>query len=89
MRKIFKYPVEVSDEVQKHEIPRGATDHHVGIDPGDPSRLAIWFVVDTDRLKVTRELFVKGTGQAIPEYSTYMGTVVAGIFAWHVFEVEA
>lgn len=87
MRKVFKYIVEVSDEVQEHLIPRGAVEHHVDLNPADESQLAIWFVVEADNPPVTRKFFVRGTGQAFPDFAKYMGTVRSGMFMWHVFEV--
>ena len=86
MRKVFKYVIEVNDEVQEHPIPRTATEHYVGLNPADESQLAIWFVVDPDHKTMDRKFFVRGTGHPIPDAAIYMGSVHSGMFIWHIFE---
>ena len=85
-RKVFKYVIQVNDEVQEHEIPRTATEYHVGLNPADHGQLAIWFVVNPDHAKITRKFFVRGTGQGFPDSAIYMGSVHSDIFMWHIFE---
>lgn len=88
-KKMFKYVLEVNDEVQEHEIPemhRMQAEWHVGLNPADQSQLAIWFFVEADHAKKTRKFFVRGTGQSVPDSAIYMGSVHSGIFMWHVFE---
>lgn len=88
MRKIYKYILEVVDEVQEHQISFRAEECHVDLNPADESQLAIWFVVDDDDSLVTRKFFVRGTGQSIPKSAYHMGSVRSGMFMWHVFEVR-
>jgi hypothetical protein len=67
---IYKYPIEIKDE-QPLSVPYRAVPKFVGLDPiGIP---CIWFQVNTDASKVTRTVFLHGTGHPlIPMKSLFL-----------------
>ena len=88
MKKIFKFPLQVSD-LQKISIPKDSTLLTVQVQKGVP---CLWALVDTD--KETEERFIRiiGTGNLIPENTLrYIGTfqvIENNWFVGHVFEVK-
>lgn len=71
---------------QVHDLPFGARPLHVDRDTREgPHRVAVWFECDTDADPVGQALWVFGTDHAIPAGPQYVGTVVMGPFAWHVY----
>jgi hypothetical protein len=84
MKKIYKYPIEITDE-QEIQIPLGSEIMHAGLDPlGNP---CIWVMVDVNECQSESvTVFVVGTGHPMPHsYNCYAGTFVHGPFVWHVF----
>lgn len=87
MKRIFKFPLQVSD-LQKISMPKDSSLLTVQVQKGTP---CLWALVDTD--KETEERFIRiiGTGHPVPEnILRYIGTfqVLEGSFIGHVFEVE-
>jgi len=50
--------------------------------------IQLWALVDPERPTVERVFSVLGTGWSLDdEPGKYTGTVVVGMFVWHIFEV--
>lgn len=65
------------------EMPRNADIISTQMQNGT---IAMWFMCDPNDEKVIREVFIIGTGHALPTGSyEYAGTVIDGHFVWHVF----
>lgn len=86
MIRIFKYVVPIAD---KSEIvmPRGA----VLISSAEQNgQVVVWAKVDSTAPRVTRILYVVGTGHSADHivYLPFVGTVVtrAGALVWHLFD---
>lgn len=96
---VYKYPLPVAPEVVL-EMPLGAViltaqlQEQEGL-PG-LGGLCLWAVVDTERPLVERRIRVQGTGQELSAelacdlaagLPVYLGTVQAGYFVWHLFDL--
>ena len=81
---VYKYPLELTGNVQAVEMPEGAQILHVA-DQGGPT---IWALVDPKAPTTKRYFGVFGTGHDCPE-DGYVGTTHAGGFVWHIFEAPA
>ena len=86
MKVIYKYVLEVG-EICKFKIPRDRALAKVGRDPssGNP---AIWFIVEKTSPLQECKYMVFATGQELTGSVSHVGTVICGIFVWHVFRVE-
>lgn len=89
---IHKYVVNPSEEVQELRVPFGSKIVSTGYQNG---QIVVWvmkFSSDSDNtLTDTLRYMVVGTGWDIDakgDYPEFKGTVVAGPFVWHVFQVE-
>lgn len=86
MKKIFKYPVNITDS-QNVVMPAGAEILTVQIQGRTP---VLWALVDESGLPTQRRIEVHGTGNAIQNSTglTYIGTIQTheGQFVWHYFE---
>jgi hypothetical protein len=51
--------------------------------------ITLWVANHSDLPSRPCRFLVAGTGQVIPSDAAYLGTVMDGIFVWHVFEVPA
>jgi hypothetical protein len=81
---IHKYPLEIID-IQPVIIPKAFSPLSVQIQNG---KLCLWALVDNEAKKVTRNVYIVGTGNPAPEQanrSNYVGTVQSRPFVWHVF----
>lgn len=84
-KKIYKYQLEVTDDIQKLSIPEGGQFLSVQEQNGG---ISIWFLVDTHASDCPREFVIHGTGHTVGEESVHhLGTVQMDGFVWHVFEV--
>lgn len=85
MQKIFKYPLEVTDE-QRIEMPMGAEILCVQVQGGQP---CIWAKVIPDGAPVKRLFAVYGTGHPMntKQADQYVGTfqLQGGMLVFHVF----
>jgi len=87
MRKIFKYPLSVTDHQEIH-VPVGGKFISVQVQNNE---ICLWALVDEDKIQVAREIRVIGTGHPIYDDSgnmDYIGTVqmMSGKLIWHIFE---
>ena len=94
MNTIYKYPFAITDG-QSLDLPVDADPVHVGLDPqGTP---CLWCAVNTDSPIERRRLYLRGTGQRLPENPRFgttvaygnvlvvVGSFIQGPFVWHVF----
>lgn len=86
MRKIFKYPLETVG-LQEVEIPEDAQILSVQEQHGF---LCLWALVDPDKTKEKKRIFLAGTGHPISEDIDlkFIGTVQVPQtdLVWHLFE---
>jgi DNA-directed RNA polymerase subunit RPC12/RpoP len=85
IRKIFKYPLPVDDEIAI-SMPEGSEILTVQVQGTMPY---IWAIVDTDAPITTRYLCIRGTGHAFKgNEGKYIGTYQLdnGALVFHVFE---
>lgn len=82
-RRVFKYPVPLADYATVL-MPAGAKVVAVGEQGGG---LVMWAIVDDANAPAPVDVYVRGTGHAIPgEAARYAGTVhAADGFVWHIF----
>jgi hypothetical protein len=89
MNTVWKYGIDVKAGLQEVEVPAGAQLLSVDDQSGVPT---LWFLVDTDNVKIPRKYILFGTGHEIPndvlESLNHVGTInhYAG-FVWHIFEI--
>lgn len=84
---IWKLQFKIAD-TQEIELPAGARILCVQIQHGIP---CLWALVNPDNERITRTLYVRGTGHPCGEEierSTYIGTIqlYTGSLIFHVFE---
>lgn len=84
MRKVLKYELDISDEVQKVDCWLG----RVCLVGTQGDRLFIWIEVDTREPAVVRRFLVEGTGHALIEGSVWVGSCQMPPFVWHIYESE-
>ena len=84
--RIWKYELLVND-TQSVDMPVNAEILSVDSQRGT---LFLWAMVDADEMKEKRVFEVIGTGNPVPQgmgtERRFIGTVLMGPFAWHVFE---
>lgn len=84
-RTIYKYGVPVDDSWHQVSMPGPARVLHVDCQ-GAFGTVNVWAEVDIEGEGSTvRNMRVFGTGQALPEGSTHVGTALGGPFVWHVY----
>lgn len=87
MKKVFKYPVEVSDKFSLL-LPMEARILAVQMQRDKP---CLWALVDPNAPVETRNFRVAGTGNPIEEENLeYIGTfqMAGGNLVWHLFEIK-
>lgn len=87
MKKVFKYPLRISDEANHVGLPSGAELLHVHEQDG---RMFLWALVDPAAPLEQRVFTVHGTGHPVDNrlsFADYVGTAHCDGFVWHVFEV--
>lgn len=83
MRRIYKYPFEVTDKTYI-QLPRDHSLLKVGLDASD--MLCFWALVETENPLETVTIYVVGTGNPLPDESAvYYDSVSQGVFIWHIF----
>lgn len=82
---IYKYHLKVAD-VQKIFMPKGAEILSVGTQEYD---VCIWASVNPELEPELRVFQIVGTGHGEyePRLTEFLGTVFAGQYVWHIFEV--
>lgn len=83
--KIYKYVVPVADGGIDVSMPVDAEIRFVGIQ--SPGRICVWAEVTNEDVMKTRTFMVFGTGHEIPVGVDYRGTVLDGLYVWHLYEV--
>jgi len=78
---IHRWPVPIDD--RDHEIGGGS----VVLVAMKRDELCVWTRENTDSPVDKRHVQVFATGQDFPEGLPHLGSVVDGVFVWHVFEV--
>ena len=82
MRKVFKYPVPLTD-AQEIALPIGAKFLDLQVQHG---ALMMWCEIDDTQPLVGCTLFYVGTGQPIYHNAVhYLATVQTGAFVWHLY----
>jgi len=85
MKTIYKYTVTGLPLQNKIEMPMGATILSVNMQGAD---CCMWALVDTNAETEEREFELVGTGWALVDYMSYVGTCFAEDgYAWHIMEV--
>jgi hypothetical protein len=89
MRTVFKYQIDLYGGAQSIRMPQGAILLHVGRDHSTPNPdiVSMWYEVDTEAPYIERVYTIRGTGHPIPDGTTYVGTVIAPPFVWHIYQV--
>lgn len=82
MRKVFKYPLQITPEKQIINLPQGSTIVSVG---KQNDQLMIWVEVDETRDTFPIEFYVFGTGQEVPADLEHKGTVMIDPYVWHIY----
>lgn len=82
-KRIWKFSFAI-DEERTVYMPTGAVVRHVGWLDG----LCCWVEFEGSGVGTEPRTFVvHGTGQAVPPDQVYVGTAIASIFVWHLYEV--
>jgi len=88
MRTIYKYPIQITGEVQKIEMPQNGRICDFQEQGTHPT---LWVEVNTEMPTEIRKFQIFGTGVEIPDPDDhnycYRGTVQRGIYVWHLFEI--
>lgn len=84
MRTMWKYKLELTDQIQTIETKVGATLRLVAFQRGD---VTLWFEVLSGVPNTHRRYVVCGTGHEVPLGAVYVGTCFCAPFVWHVFEI--
>lgn len=84
MKTVYKYPISY-DDVFKLELPVNAKVIHIAMQHGSP---CMWVQLDLEMTRALRSFVVVGTGQRVPANSEYVGSVMDGIFVWHIYELK-
>lgn len=84
MRTVYKYRVPVG--VSKLSLPSGSKCIHID---AQVDKIVMWVEVTIDAITTDWTLLIIGTGQQLPEDVEYehLGTVMMGMFVWHVYRV--
>lgn len=86
-KSIWKYDLSIHAECEI-EVPTGSEVLHFGIQ-NDSFR--VWILVNPDaNIKEKVRLVIRGTGWDFDasEMGEYKGTVQAGAFVWHLFQIK-
>lgn len=82
MKTIYKYPLQLTN-LQTVMLPTGAQVLHVGM---QDDTINLWALVDTFNPLEAQEVWMVGTGRAMPFSPVgYLGTVFDDGYVWHVF----
>lgn len=82
--KIFKYVLEYSLEKQTLDIPNFAGIIHVAVQSG---HVCLWAMLCPTEKARKRSFQIVWTGQELPQFKSYLGTVEIESEVLHVFEV--
>lgn len=82
MNVVYKYPIRIAD-TQEISMPQGAEIIRVDHDPHGFT--CIWAIVNPDNKPQLKSIYIRGTGQPLPEDVKYFASFNEGPFVWHVF----
>lgn len=82
MKTIYKYQLA---NFATLDLPVGAKAVLVEMQNGSPH---IWFEHNRSAFKEQRFFRIYGTGFDIPDNSIHIGSVIDGMFVWHIYEVK-
>lgn len=90
MKTVFKYELDFRynrDGPISLRLPHGHVVRHVG-HQGCEGVLCLWVEVDTDLEQREVKFYAYGTGHNMytAANKTFVGTVMQGVFVWHVYE---
>lgn len=77
---VYKYPLSFDEEGTW--VPYGLV---VLIDTQDGSNVTAWIQHGREAVWEEQRLFIAGTGHPVSELASHVGSVICGIFVWHVF----
>lgn len=86
MKKIHKFPIEITDTQSiSIECQSGTFSKivYVGLDGNKTPCIWVEFIPGT--IRDTYDLKMFGTGEAIPEYYEHIGTFMQGSYLWHLY----
>lgn len=82
MNAVYKYELDLTD-VNEITMPMGAEIIHANIDPhGSP---CVWAVVNPENKPQRKLIYIRGTGQPLPDNCIHLSSFRQGPFIWHVF----
>jgi hypothetical protein len=83
MRTIYKYNLELGTII--HNLPYGWVVRHAGPDP--IGNACVWVELDNAAGVITESVtfIVRGTGSAVGDKDSFVGTFLDGMFVWHVY----
>jgi hypothetical protein len=85
-RVVWKYAVPIDD--QWWPLPEGGQVVAAALGK-TPEEVTVWVLQHKDVLPASaRKVRVFGTGHDVPDGALYRGTVFAGVFVWHLFEMD-
>jgi len=84
MRRVYKYPLELTAHPQSVTMPGDAAVVHFAMQGDTPT---IWAIVDPiSSAREMRNFVIRGTGHDLDEELHYIGTAFHGPLVWHLFE---
>ena len=81
-----RYRFDPANVEQRMEMPEGAVIRHAAM---YGKSIALWVDENPANPKEMREFTVRGSGQNLPEATTFVGTIMDPPFVWHIFECNA
>ena len=82
MRRVYKYPLQLIDSVQKLYVHDVSTPLLFAMQDGMP---CLWLEVSTSQTKVEKQVMIVGTGHQVPDGFKHIGSCIDGIFVWHLY----
>lgn len=86
MRTIWKFPLG-PDQPTIVSVPVDAKVVLVGIDPAS-GRRAVWIELDDEQTMRDRAFKIHGTGGRISVGWQHVGSLIDGIYVWHIYEAR-
>jgi len=94
MKRIYKYHLNVNDNMQELDLPIDSKIVYMGFQGEDFKGVYLWILIDDSKPIVKRRFCIKGTGHDIDKGNNlekiYLDTVQDSRvpFVWHVFEIK-
>lgn len=85
MKTVYKYEMSMPHIVTTR-LPVDAKFIHFGAD--ELNQLSMWFEIDTEQNAfIDREFHIVGTEHPIDFKGYHLGSLIAGPYVWHLYEV--